>query len=123
MARSKSPRRSMKLRSRSRSPSRSRSRSRSPSRSPKSVKSCKNRNNMLWVKAHKSHDSKGKVIKVKGACRKKHNSKSAKKMSRKSCSGPRMVLVKAHKSHDKKGRVIKVRRSCRKMKRASKSRK
>jgi hypothetical protein len=40
----------------------------------RSKKSCA-KSNMLWVAAHKSHSAKGKVVKVKGVCRKKHNSK------------------------------------------------
>jgi len=40
----------------------------------RSKKSCA-KSHMLWVGPHKSHSAKGKVIKVKGACRKKHNSK------------------------------------------------
>ena len=36
---------------------------------PKSKKSC-DKAHMQWVSAHKSHSAKGKVIKVKGACKK-----------------------------------------------------
>jgi len=43
---------------------------------PKSKKSCASARK-IWVSAHKSRSSKGKVVKVKGACRKKHNSHRA----------------------------------------------
>jgi len=42
-------------------------------RNPKSKRSCKKRN-MGWVDGHMSKTSKGKKIRVRGSCRKKHNS-------------------------------------------------
>ena len=39
---------------------------------PKSKKSCKSAH-MKWISAHMSKSAKRKSIRVKGACRKKHN--------------------------------------------------
>jgi hypothetical protein len=44
-------------------------RSRAKRSNPKSKKSC-DKAHMQWVAAHKSHSAKGKVVKVKGACKK-----------------------------------------------------